>query len=261
MQLNMLLISVVAVFVSGVALPPPEEESCVSDDHGNGQMPSKNKSCVTDRKLLQRRTKKGYSGGSPAKVVRPAGYWRGIYRPQGRVSVTALNWQMTAYHDRGSCGNMGDDYHATWCGWNFQGNCAKGKELTVPEAQKYCPGGKLKVTQLYGGGWGKEKWLKNQWDQNCGYIWLAWFTCQTGGMPVRLDVGSSEKKTKCVTPQDGKTYICNENAANKGIRVNADNYDDKFKVKSGSNNEICVERQENSGWGMDLVIACNEKWW
>jgi len=251
---KMMLITAMAVFISGVAVPEWENEGCNAG--GNSS-----ENCLKERTLLQRRTKKGGSfGGSGGRGLaihrtsRPAGYWKGVEK--NNVKVDGLNWHLSSFWDAGVChGWLGDDYHAGWCHWDRKKHCDNGALLTIKEAEKYCPGGKLKVTRSAGDGW-PPKYSEG----GCNYMFLAWFTCQSGGMPYQINVGPSGKKKKCVTPNNGKAYKCTENAANQGMRLNPGNYEDTFKVTPGSNREICVERVDaNDGWGMALQIACHEK--
>jgi len=182
--------------------------------------------------------------------------FQGVEKATARVTETK---QLVSYWDDGSCGYMGDDFQGAWCGWDRAKNCDINAHLTVNAAKKYCRDGKLKVTWSGGNGW-----FSKHWHHGCSYLFIAWFTCQQGGMPQELHVGSSFKIKKCVTPEDEKKnkkfLTCEENAANQGFRLGWDNHGDKFKVTPGSNGEICVERvDDKNGWSMDLKIVCHLK--
>lgn len=74
---------------------------------------------------------------------------------------------------------------------------------------------------------------------------------------VLVHIGSSRSSSKCV--QASRPVLCDDNAADKGRRVNTDYADapDPFRVTVNGDRTVCVKRLDGAGWGMGLGLQCS----
>lgn len=74
-------------------------------------------------------------------------------------------------------------------------------------------------------------------------------------------IGNSGGRTKCVNVPGRHRFYCPSNSGNKRIRQNRDfwNANDRFHVYASGKNKVCAQRQDRRhGWGMKLVVKCQD---